>query len=365
MNSEDGPGNLMRAVKMGKKMIGDGHSTFIIAEMAWSHDGSVENARKIIKAAAEAKADAVCFHITSIKDYMIPEYKTGKGRVSAGKESRPIYEYLSNINLSKNAWQELFPYAKRLGLLICTMCNDLPSVNFTSRLRPDAYIISPASLCEETLVREVARKKKPVFLRIGGAHLGEVEWAISIIKEAGNENIILIHGFQSYPTKLEDMHLRLIPTLKKAFLLPVGFADHTNGGSELALVVPLIALPFGANVIEKHLTHDRSFGGEDFESALDPDVFKKFVRNLRNIEKTFGSPFVRPLSKTELKYRQIARKRTVANKNMKKGEKLTKDKIAFKRSDEGVFPKEAKFLLGRTIKKDIKKNEPITWKKVL
>ena len=156
----------MRAIKMGEKMIGDGHPTFIIAEMAWSHDGSIEKARKIIKAAAMAKADAVCFHITSMKDYMALEYRTGKGRVSAGKESRPIYEYLSSINLSKKAWRKLFSYARKLELLICTMCNDLPSVNFTSGLRPDAYVISPASICEETLVREVARKKKPVFLAL-------------------------------------------------------------------------------------------------------------------------------------------------------------------------------------------------------
>lgn len=349
----------MKLVKVGNKTIGDGNPAFIIAEMAWSHDGSVEKARKIIDAAAGARADAICFHLTSMEDYMVPHYRTEKGRVSAGKEARPIYEYLTAINLNQKAWKELFPYAKGRGLLVCTMCNDLPSVALAYELGTDAYVVSPASLAEEDLVKEVAGKGNPVFLRIGGALMEEVERAISWIKEVGNENIVLIHGFQSYPTKLEDMNLKLIPALKQKFSLPIGFADHTDGGSELALTVPLAALPFGANLIEKHVTHDRSFKGEDFESALDPKDFKRFVVNLREIEKTFGSPEIRPLSEEELKYREVVRKRAVANRDIKKGEKITRDKIAFKRSDEGIFPDEVDRVLGKIAVKDIKKNDPI------
>lgn len=354
----------MKNVKVGNKTIGDGYPTFIIAEMAYSHDGSIDKAKKIIKAAADANADAICLHITSMEDYMVPQYGSGKGRVSAGKETKPIYEYLNSINLNEDAWKTLFPYAKKLNLLICAMCNDIPSVAIASKLEADACVISPASLAEEDFVKGVAGRGNPVFLRIGGALLVEVEQAISWIKEGGNEDIMLIHGFQSYPTKLEEMHLNFIQTLKQMFLLPVGFADHTDGGSELALVVPLAALPFGANVIEKHLTHDRSQKGEDFESALDPNDFKRFVQNLREIEKAFGSPSVRPLSKEELNYRQVVRKRTVANRNIRKGEMITRKMIAFKRSDEGVFPDECDRLIGRVATKDMKKNEPLTWDKV-
>lgn len=354
----------MRNVKIGNKTIGDGHPAFIIAEMAWSHDGSVEKAKKIIKVAADAKADAICFHITSMPDYMIPQYGSGRARVSAGKESRPIYEYLSEINLKEQNWVQLFPYAKKLGLLVCAMCNDIPSVEFASKLNPDAYVISPSTLVEEEMLRSIAEKKKPVFIRTGGAFLGEVEGAISVIKKAGNDAIALIHGFQNYPTKLEDMYLRYIQSLKQIFGAPVGFADHTDGGSEMALIVPLLALPFGANLIEKHITHDRSLRGEDFESALDPKDFERFVKNLRDAEKTFGSRSLRSFSKDELNYRQVVRKRAVAAKDVKKGEKITEDKVVFKRSDEGVFPEEIQYLLRKTANKTIKKNEPITWDKV-
>lgn len=354
----------MKQIKVKNKIIADGCPAFIVAEMAWSHDGSLGNARKIVKAASDAKADAVKFHITSLEDYMVPQYGSGKGRVSAGKEERCIHDYLKSINLDRKAWKELFSYAKELGLLICTMCNDLPSFKFASKLNPDSYDIHSSCLSDKDFIKEVAKEMKPVFLGIGASTLGEIEKAISWIKETGNNDIALIYGFQSYPTRLENMHLRHIQTLKQIFSLPVGFADHTDGGSELALITPLVALPFGANIIEKHLTYDRSARGEDFESALDPDDLKKLVQLVREVEKAFGSPAVRAFSEDELNYRQVSKKRAVAKVNIKKNEKITKEKIAFKRSDEGVYPEESKFLIGRTAKSNIKKNEGLTWKKI-
>jgi len=355
----------MKQIRVRNKIIADNHPTFIIAEMAWSHDGSVENARKIIKAASDAKADAIKFHITSLEDYMVPQYGSGKGQVSAGKEERRIYYFLERINLDRKAWEELFVYAKKRGLLICTMCNDLPSFQFTSKLDPDIYHIHSSCLSDEDFIKEVAKEVKPVFLGIGGSTLGEIERCIFWIRETGSNDIALMYGFQSYPTRLEDMHLRYIQSLKQMFSLPVGFADHTDGGSELALITPIVALPFGANIIEKHVTYDRSARGVDFESALDSGGLKKLVQLVREVEKAFGSPVARPFSEQESNYRQVSKKRTVAKKDIKKNERITKDKIAFKRSDEGVYPEESTFLIGRTAKRDIKKDEPLTWEEIL
>jgi len=354
-----------KEIKIKNKMLGDDHPTFIVAEMAWSHDGSVENAKKIIKAASDAKTDAIKFHITSLEDYMVPHYGSGKGRVSAGKKTRRIYDYLKSINLDRKAWKELFGYAKEQGLLICTMCNDMPSFQFASELNSDLYDIHSSCLSDEDFVKEIAKDLKPVFLGIGASTLGEIESAISWINETGNHDIALMYGFQSYPTRLEDMHLRYIQSLKKMFSLPVGFADHTDGGSELAIITPLAALPFGANIIEKHLTYDRSARGEDFESALNPSDMKRFVQLLREAEKAFGSSAVRPFSEAELNYRQVSKKRAVAKMDIKKDEKITKDKIAFKRSDEGVYPEESRFLIGRHAKYNIAKDDPLTCEKTL
>ncbi|MFC1927492.1 N-acetylneuraminate synthase family protein [Chloroflexota bacterium] len=354
----------MRNIILKDRALGDGQPTFIVAEMAWSHDGSIEKAKRIIRGAAEAEADAINFHITSVEDYMVPQYGGGRGTITAGKDVQSIYDHLRQINLSPEAWKQLFAYAREQHLLVITMCNDLPSVELASQLEPDMYGIHSACLAEEGLVTAVASKQKPVSLKVGAMYLGETERAVRLIEQAGNHDIVLMHGIQNYPTKLEDMHLKYIEPLKQIFGLPVGFADHTDGGSALALIIPAVAVAFGANVIEKHITHDRSLKGVDSESALDPEGLRKLVKNLRQIEKAFGSPTVRPISGAEADYRQSSKKRTVARNTLEKGERITRDKIAFKRSEDGVYPDESQFLIGRTVNTRIEKDEPVTWDRI-
>lgn len=328
--------------------------------MAWSHDGSVEKARRIVTAAADAGADGINMHLTSLRDYMVRHYGTGGGRVSAGKDTEPIYGYLDRINLRPAQWRELFDLARRRGLLTSAMCNDLASVELADELRPDMLMVHASGLAEERLVRAAARRGLPLVLGIGGTLLGEVERALGWARAEGNERVILQYGFQAYPTRVEEMHLRYIDTLKRLFDVPVGFGDHTDGASDLALVVPAVAAAMGANVIEKHLTHDRSLKGEDFESALDPDRFATFVRQLREVEKGFGSAGLRPLSADELRYRGVVRKRAVARRAIRRGEPVTADDVAFKRSDAGLYPDEIAFFYGRPAKADLAVDDPVT-----
>lgn len=345
---------MCRAVKIKNKIISDRDQTFIIAEMAWSFDGSIEKAKKIVDASSQANVDALCFHITSMENYMIKDYKLNE---------KYNYNFFEKMNLSFDEWEKIISYARNKGLIICTMCNDLMSVEFCEN-KTDVYIIPPASFCEYNLVKEIARKSKPIFLRIGGATLGEIENLFLMIKKEGNKNIVLIHGFQSYPTPLEEMNLRYINILKKLFGCPVGFADHTDAESKFALIIPLIAIAMGANVIEKHITHDRSFCGLDHESALNPDEMKILVEMIRKIEKSFGLGYVRELTEKELKYGEICRKKIVANCDIEKGEVITEDKITLKRANIGIYPNEIKYLIGRKAKVKIKKDCGITFNMV-
>jgi len=356
----------MPKVKLSNKIIGDGYPAFIIAEMAWAHDGSIDKAKAIIKGTSDAGVDAISVHITSLKDYMVRDYGSAAGRgVSAGKEQEIIYDYLNRINLKDSDWHELFAYARSLGLAVCAMPNDIQSLRLCKKLGLDAYVIAAACFVEENLVSEVAREKKPVILRIGGATLGEIESTVNLIRQQGTGDMILLHGFQSYPTRIEDTRLRLLPTLKAAFGLPVGLADHIDAESSLATIVPLVALAFGASAIEKHVTHDRKLKGEDFESALNPDELKKFVEHIREIEKSFGPSSFEPLSVEEVRYRQVSRKRTVATGLIKKGERINREDITFKRADDGLYPDESKFIMGRTVSEDIIEDSAVTWDKIL
>lgn len=338
---------------------------FIIAEMAWAHDGSIDKAKKIIEGAADAKADAISFHITHMEDYMTPDYGRVTGQiVKNGSSTVKMFDYLSGLNLKDDNWAELFSYAKNLGLEICVMVNDWTSFALCKKLKPDIYVIPPASFVDEDFIKEVAKQKKTVILRIGGALLSEIKNAVKWVKTQGNKKIILLHGIQAYPTKIEDTNLNLISFLKKTFKLPVGLADHINAESDMVFEIPLMAIPLEICAIEKHITHDRSLKGVDYIAALNPDEFKKFVGKIREAEKALGEPHFKPFSRAEADYREVVRKKTVAARDIKLGEKITKKDIVFKRANVGVYPDQAKFLLGKTAKVDIKINEPILKNKI-
>ena len=322
-----------------------------------------EIAKKIIDAAAQSKADAINFQMTDLPSYMVKDYSAGG--ISQGKDKSDIYKYLEKIIWFKEKeWQELFNFARHKDLIISATVNDLESARIATKLGVDIYQIHSSSLGEKDLVAKVAQSNKPICLKIGGTFLGEIERVIALIKEKGNDQLMLQHGFQSYPTKIEEVNLKYIPTLKALFSLPVGYGDHTDGSDPLALIVPLLSIPFGVSFLEKHITHNRNDKCEDFESALGPDDFKKFVQYVRIAEKSLGQSHIHLFSEDESNYRNISKKRVVAKVDIKIGEKITQDKIAFKRANQGLLPDEAHYLFNRKTKEAIAKDQPITWDKL-
>lgn len=341
-------------VEVGQYLIGDGFPTFVVAEMAWSHDGSRDKAIQIVEAAARGGAQAVNLHVTSLENYMVPHYGCQECKVG---ETGKVYRFLKDISLGEADWIAVVHRARELGLLVSAMCNDFPSVKFAiDHLEPEMVMIHPSCVGEDTFVREVARTMLPLMLYVGGLTLEEVEHAARTAQGTGNDRIILQHGFQSYPTPIEDNDLAFIQTLKSLFGFPVSFGDHTDGGDPLALIVPIVAVAMGANVLEKHLTYNRAAKGTDFESALDPVDFRTFVDRLRQVETARGDGEWKALGDRQLKYRQTVRKRAVASRGIRQGEVLSECDVVFKRSDKGVYPDELGLILGRPAKKDIERD---------
>lgn len=343
----------MREIKIKDKIIGDGHPVYIVGEMAWAHDSKVENAKTIIKGCADAKCDAINFHVTSLENYMVPHYILDERSSSA-------YSKLEKLVMPMEHWSELFAYTKELGLNISALCNDLESVDLVKKLDPDILMFHASCLTEEPLVRAIGRVGKPVFFAVGGSTITEILQAIEWLNEEGCDQIAILYGIQNYPTKLEDNNAYFLRTLKMMFEQPIGFSDHTDAEDPLALTVPLMGIPLGANIIEKHITYDRSIKGTDWFSSLNPSEMKTFVENVRSIEKVFGSGKVRPFSEAEISYREMVRKKTVAIKDLKPGHKITLDDVRFMRSNEGIPPDHFKNYVGLELKKLVKKYDPIT-----
>jgi len=338
--------------------------TFIIAEMAWSHDGSIRKAKRIIKAAADAEADAISFHITNMEDYMVRDYDQPSKVISQDGKEIKMYDYLDRLNLRESDWRKLFAYAKSLGLKICAMPNDNHSLELCRELNPDIYVIASASFGEEDFVKKIAREKKPIILRIGGALVQEIEKIIHLIRKYNKRKIVMLHGIQSYPTKIKDTNLSAILVLLRRFKLSVGIADHINAESLMSYIVPAMALSLGATFIEKHLTHNRSLKGLDYIAAFNPDEFKKFVIYIREAEVAFGTFSLDKLSLAERRYRKMVRKRTVAARDIRKEEKIEKSNITFKRANSGLYPDEIRRFFGKKTKCDIRKNQPIIKSKI-
>lgn len=346
------------------RSIGAGR-TFVIAEVAWAHDGKVPQALELIRGAAKAGADCISLHVTDLAAYMVPHYGAGEGRVSAGRDVSKIYQYLEDINLPADCWEQLFAECREHRMAVAVMCNDFPSLELIRPLRPDIQVLAAACFMEQDFVAEVAAEGCPIALRTGGATLGEIERVLGWIRTArADAQVMLLHGQQNYPTKIEDTRLLQMKSLGEALDLPCGLADHVDGDDPMAVHIPLAAVALGAPIIEKHITHDRSAKAEDFESALDPEVFGQMVKGIRGMEAALGAPTLDLQSASQEAYRLVVRKRAVAARDLPAGHKLDKKDLAFKRTDEGVFPDQIGALLGRELKAAVTANEGIDWSKI-
>jgi len=170
-----------------------------------------------------------------------------------------------------------------------------------------------------------------------------------------HNNIILMHGYQAFPTTLEGLNFNFVKTLHAAYGFPVGILDHTEGETFFSKVVPLLTPFVGAQVIEKHFVLDRSLKGIDYESSVNPDTLREIVENLRKVETTFGSGFpVVNFNNEEQKYRDLMKKAIVVVRDIKEGEVLTREMVAFKRAGPGLRPMDIQKVLGKKVIMDLK-----------
>ncbi len=336
----------------------------VIAEMAYSHDGKRALAEQIVRDAAAAGADAISIHITHMPDYMVEHYGSGPGRVSAGKEVRPIYDYLVDITISFDDWRAVADLARELKLELVIMPNDMPSLEFAKTLDPHSLVVPPACFEDQDFVEAIGRIGRHIYVRVGGSTLGEIETVLNQLRGVGNERITLLYGHQNYPTQIGDTNLEFLSCLKDTFGYPVGIADHIDADDDIATIVPLLAVPLGITCIEKHMTHDRRKRGEDFESALNRDEMRLMIDRLRKVEQALGSRRASAMDDASQRYRNTVRKRLVAARDIKKGDVIAPDAIIAKRSDDGASPTMKAELVGSVASSDIPRDTGIDWSRV-
>ncbi len=345
----------MKSININGRIIGPGQPTYIVAEMSGNHNQDYKRAVRIIEAAKQAGADAVklqTYTPNTITADCDSEYFRLQGTLWDG---RRLYDLYGEACTPWEWHQGLKDVAEGLGLDFFSSPFDATAVDFLEQLNVPVYKVASSELVDIPLLRKIAQCRKPVILSTGMATLGEIEEAMSALRQfSGEAQVALLKCSSTYPAQAEDMNLLTIPNLSDVFSVPVGLSDHTMG-----IEVSLAAVALGACIIEKHLTLSRSEGGPDAAFSLEPEEFHGMVKAVRVVGKALGGVKY-GFSERERISRRYRRSLFVVE-DVRAGEAFTLKNIRSIRPGDGLHPRYLDEVMGRTARCDLGKGTPLSW----
>lgn len=332
---------------------------FIIAEAGVNHNGDGKSAKKLVDAAKECGADAIKFQTFNASAIVTFSAKKTDYQVLNTGSKASQYSMLKGLELSKKEFIEIARYAERKKIIFLSTPFDIESVDLLSDIGVPAFKIASGEITNFPLINYIAGKGKPVILSTGMSYLSEVKEAVGLITRKGIKDIALLHCVSDYPARPEDVNLKAMQTLKRAFGKQVGLSDHTNG-----IIIAIAAVGMGACIIEKHFTLDKKLKGPDHKASLEPDEFISLVRAIRQVEKALGNGVKEP-AKSEEKIRKAVRKSIVAKVDIKKESLLDNGLLEIKRPGTGISPKFLDKVIGRKTRHFIRRDSLIRLKDLI
>ena len=288
----------MAKVKIANRYIGDGEKVFVIAEIGINHNGSLENALKLIDGAKSAGCDAVKFQkrtpeLCVPKDQWLIERETPWGRMT-------YIDYRHRVEFSNDEYKIIDAYCKEKEILWLASCWDELSVDFMEQFNPPFYKAGSASLTDINLLKKKKSTGRPLMISTGMSTIDEIKKAVDII---GTDNLMIAHSTSTYPCKLEELNIKVIATLKEMYPeVPIGYSGHETG-----LAPTWAAVSVGATFVERHITLDRAMWGTDQAASVEVGGFYRLVENIRDIEVCLGDG-VKKLYESELAPRKKLRR---------------------------------------------------------
>jgi len=342
----------MRKVVIDGRTIGSGYAPYVIAELSANHNGSIDQALKIIDAAVAAGADAVKLQTyrpdTITLDADGPDFRI-VGGLWDGRRLYDLYEWAH----TPWEWHEaLFAHAKARGITIFSSPFDPTAVDLLEELGAPAYKIASFEAVDLPLIRYVASKGKPMIISTGMADLDEITEAVEAARAGGCAELALLHCVSGYPAPASDYNLATLADMAARFDVPVGLSDHTIDNTTAIASVAL-----GAAIIEKHMTLDRTGGGPDDSFSLEPDEFAALCKGARTAWEAMGTvDYGRKSSEVaNVKFRRSL----YFVKDMKAGDVITEECVRSVRPGYGLAPKFLDEILGKYVKHDIGRNSPV------
>ena len=342
------------AIKIRNRIIGEGHPTYMIAEMSANHAGSKQHALEIIHAAKESGADCIKIQTYTADTLTIDCHNQYFAITDGTWKGENLYSLYQKAYTPWEWQAELKEEAEKLGLDFFSTPFDNSSVDFLEEIGMEFYKIASFELVDIPLIKYVASKGKPIIMSTGMGSLEEVEEAVAAVRSIGNEQLALLKCSSAYPAITDEMKLSVMTDMHKRFQVPVGLSDHSLGA-----LGAVTAVAMGANIIEKHFCLDRKLKNPDSTFSMEPAEYAAMVRDIRLVEKAAGQPVYGP-EQSELGNMAFRRSIFVV-KDIKAGEKLTPENIRVIRPSNGLKPKYYEEVLGRTAKCDIAFGTPLSW----
>ncbi|GFI03290.1 pseudaminic acid synthase [Lachnospiraceae bacterium] len=344
-----------KEIKIGSHVISEHSPVFIVAELSANHNQDYGRAVEILHAAKEAGADAVKLQTYTADTITIdcddPCFQINEGTIWDGTTLYKLYQQA----YTPWEWQpKLMEEAARLGLVCFSSPFDFTSVDFLEQMQVPAYKIASYEINDIPLIRKIARLHKPVIFATGIAYPEDIERALSVCREEGNRDVILLKCVSSYPTPYEDVNLNVIPTLAQTYDCLVGISDHTMGS-----IVSAGSIALGVKMVEKHFTLRRADGGPDGAFSMEPEEFSRMVKDIRIMEKALGSSEYKLTPTQELEHG--GSRSLFVVKDIAKGEVLTSENIRSIRPGNGLHTMYYEEVLGKKANIFLRKGTPLQW----
>ncbi len=319
----------------------------LITEVANSHQGSTTKLKKIIKKFYKQGAKSIKFQIYFAQDFLTKNHER--------------YLHFEKQSFSKKDWEKIIKFTKKIGYKnIYADVLGLKAFSLAKKLKLDGYKVHSTDLNNDILLKKIALENKKIFLSVGGAKLFEINHAISFFKKNNNKPI-LMHGFQSYPTKIEDVNLDHIKFLKKRYgeTCEYGYQDHISGSSRFSLYMSLVSIGYGIKYLERHVTIERKKKGIDYYSSIEPNKFNELNKILTLVNKGIRNKHA--VSESENYYRKSTKKFWITKKPLKKNSIIKLSDIEFRRiNNQFKEPLMLNEILKKKINQNLKKGSVIT-----
>lgn len=346
-------------LKIGNKVIGLNHPTYIIAEIGANFDGSIERAKELCDAAKECGADCAKFQTFTAEKIVSDEgFKKMTLHGVHGSWGRSVYDVFKDVEFPHEWHKEISDYCKKIGIDFSTSPYDKEAVDLCCDLDVPFIKMGSGDITWLSMLEYIAKKGKPMMLATGDATISEIDEAVRTILATGNNQLILMQCVTNYPSKLESANIRVIESYQKMYNIITGYSDHSPGS-----VVALGAVTLGARVIEKHFTLDKTLKGPDHPHSMNPEEFKIMVKSIRELEKSLGTSF-KQVVEEESETVFVQRRGLCAKNDILEGSIIKAEDIDVLRPALGIPPKFESTITGKTANKTIKKGEPIYWEDI-